>query len=216
MITIKSVPEKIPRIYPITDATLSGLSHPEQVECLVEGGARMVQLREKYLSGMEFFESARQSVEIAHRSSAQLIINDRVDIAIAVRADGVHLGQDDTPPVAARKIMGDAAIIGYSTHSLEQAVAASRLPVDYIAIGPIFPTITKQDPEAVVGIDGLMRVRDALPNATLVAIGGITSANLADIFEAGADSAALISAIFAKPHTITETFKRLNEQICYT
>ncbi len=127
-----------PKIYPITDVRLTKLSHAEQVEKLIEGGAKIIQLREKYASPKDFYESANNALEIARRHNVKIIINDRVDIALALKADGVHLGQDDLPPEQARKILGERAIIGFSTHNIKQAIPAIKLPVNYIAIGPVF------------------------------------------------------------------------------
>ena len=137
---------ELPNIYPITDVLISGLSHAEQVERLIAGGASLIQLREKHASPREFYESASHAVKIAKELNIHVIINDRVDIALALDADGVHLGQDDMPPEKAREILGDDAIIGFSTHSVKQAHRALKLPVNYIAIGPIFPTQTKANP----------------------------------------------------------------------
>jgi thiamine-phosphate pyrophosphorylase len=128
----------LPAIYPITDTALSGLTHAEQVRHLSAGGAKVIQLRDKLLSGNNFYLEARAALEVARDSGTKLIINDRVDIALAIGADGVHLGQDDLDPHAARKLLGPDSIIGISTHSTAQAVRAARAPVDYIAIGPIF------------------------------------------------------------------------------
>src|ERR1043165_2323774 len=127
---------EIPRLYPITDRRLSGLSHAEQVARLIEGGATFIQLREKHLAPREFYREAEEALRVARALGAKLIINDRADIALALGADGVHLGQDDMPPEVARTALGRRAIIGFSTHSVEQAIAAARLPVNYIAIGP--------------------------------------------------------------------------------
>ena len=134
---------RLPRVYALTDVQLSGLSHAEQLELLSLGGASLVQLREKQMPAVEFYEQAKAAVAVAERSGVQLIINDRVDMALAVGAHGVHLGQDDLPPEAARKLLGATAIIGYSTHNIDQALAAVKLPIDYLAIGPIFQTTTK-------------------------------------------------------------------------
>lgn len=187
----------IPKLYPITDARLSGLSHAGQVARLCEGGARFVQLREKHLAPREFYREAEGAVRVAHEWGARLLINDRADIALAVGADGVHLGQDDLPPEAARELLGERAIIGFSTHTVEQAREAARLPVDYIAIGPIFATSSKDNPETVVGLDGLRRVRAAMGSLPLVAIGGLTRENARAALDAGADTIALISALVA-------------------
>ena len=118
------------RVYPITDTRLSGLTHAEQVARLVRGGATLIQLREKHLPPRVFFEQAEQAIAVAHANGARIIINDRVDIALALAADGVHLGQDDMPPAAARALLGDQALIGFSTHTLQQTIYARDLPID--------------------------------------------------------------------------------------
>ncbi len=184
-------PFQLPRIYPLTDVQLSGLSHAEQVRLLSFGGASLIQLREKRMPALEFYEQARA----AQQYGVQLIINDRVDIALATSADGVHLGQDDLPPEAARKLLGPQAIIGYSTHNVDQAISATKLPIDYLAIGPIFSTTTKSDTAQVLGLDGLRAVRAAVGGFPLVAIGGISLNNARDVIDAGADSVAVISAL---------------------
>jgi thiamine-phosphate pyrophosphorylase len=179
----------------LTDARLSGLSHAEQVARLAEGGATFVQLREKHLSPREFCREAEAAVEVARARGVRLVVNDRADIALAVGADGVHLGQDDLDPEAARALLGRGAVVGYSTHSVEQAVAAARLPVSYIAIGPVFHTASKANPDPVVGLEGVRRVRAAVPDVPLVAIGGVTRQNARAVLDAGADSVALIRAL---------------------
>lgn len=198
---------RLPKIYPITDRQITGLSHAEQVLRLIEGGATLVQLRDKHASSREFYREAEAALNIARRHRVRILINDRVDIALALNADGVHLGQDDLPPAEARKILGDKAIIGFSTHSVEQAVRATttaRLPVDYVAIGPVFSTKTKGNPEEIVGLEGVRQVREAIGNFPLVAIGGITSENYREVFRSGADSLAIISGILSPPEKITE------------
>ena len=201
---------KLPKIYAITDPRISSLTHVEQVERLIEGGAELVQIRDKYASAKDFYEIAVAAVTTARARGARVIINDRVDIALCAGAAGVHLGQDDMPPQAARRLLGEEAVIGFSTHSVEQAVEAVRqLPIDYIAIGPIFSTRTKQDPDPVVGIDGLRQVRNAIGTFPLVAIGGITGQNAAAVFAAGADSAAVISDLLSDPSKIVERFHAL-------
>lgn len=202
----------LPKIYPITDAATSGLSHAEQVAKLIAGGARLIQLREKHASPREIFEAANSAIQIARKSGCRIIINDRVDIAFALKADGVHLGQYDMPPEKAREILGPDAIIGFSTHSVEQAINASSLPIDYIAIGPIFETRTKADPDDVVGLEGLAEVRNTLRNFPLVAIGGITIENINVVLNAGADSAALISAIVSVPTKIEGCMRNFIDQ----
>jgi len=193
---------QLPKIYPITDPEISGLTHREQVELLIAGGARMIQLRDKNASPRDFYTTAKDALDVARKHHVLLIINDRVDIALALGADGVHLGQDDLPPEKARLILGDAAIIGFSTHSIEQAARAAKLPVDYIAIGPIFTTRSKRDPDAEVGLRGIEKVRQVIGTMPLVAIGGITGETLASVLAAGADSAAMIGALLADPARI--------------
>lgn len=191
-----------PRLYAITDARLTKLSHAEQVLRLSLGGARLIQLREKHAEAREFFAEAEAALRVARSRGVRLIINDRVDVALALGADGVHLGQDDLPPEAARSILGERAIIGFSTHNIEQAEAAARLPIDYLAIGPVFATSSKENPDPLVGLDGLKRVRRAVPNLPLVAIGGITPENAQETMDAGADSLAVISALLSDPPQI--------------
>ena len=200
----------IPKIYPITDTRITNLSHAEQVKRLIEGGAAFIQLREKYASPRDFYEQAKEALAVARRHNVKIIINDRVDIALALNADGVHLGQDDLPPEYARKILGKKAIIGFSTHSVAQAAAAVKLPIDYLAIGPVFATSTKENPDDIVGIEGVKKVREIIKDFPLTAIGGITSENLREIVKAGADSAAVISSLLLNADEITANMKKFN------
>ena len=195
---------KLPRIYPLTDVPLSRISHAEQVKLLSLGGASLIQLREKRMPPREFYEQAKKAVAVALSCGVQLLINDRIDVALAVGAHGVHLGQDDMPPEAARKLLGPNAVIGYSTHNIQQAIAATKLPIDYVAIGPIFATTTKSDTAPVLGLDGLRTVRQAIGTFPLVAIGGITHGNASKVIEAGADSVAVISALLSNPTRISD------------
>ncbi len=197
----------LPKIYPITDTSLTRLSHAEQVERLIEGGAKFIQLREKQASPQEFYEAAKAALEIARKHSVKIIINDRVDIALALKADGVHLGQDDLPPSEARKILGRQAIIGFSTHSIKQAIEAVKLPIDYLAIGPVFATATKENPDSVVGIEGIRKVREAIKDFPLAAIGGIEAENLQEVFQNGADSAAIIRSILVPPAQLSDNLR---------
>ena len=201
----------LPKIYPITNVELARLSHADQVRALAEVGCRFVQIREKTGSSREIFEAVVESLSIAEAVGMKIILNDRVDIAIAARAHGIHLGQDDLPPTEARKLLGDDAIIGYSTHSIEQAIEAAGLAIDYVAIGPIFATTTKENPDPVVGLDGLKRVREAIGDFPLVAIGGIDITNVHSVLAAGADSAAVISDLFAPGTALDDRFCALQE-----
>ena len=199
----------LPRVLALTDVRLSGRSHAEQVELFSRGGATFVQLREKQLPPVEFYYQARDAVAVAKQRGVRLIVNDRVDLAQAVGAHGVHLGQDDLPPEAARRLLGPDAVIGYSTHNVEQALAAARLPISYLAVGPIFQTTSKTDTSPVLGLDGLRAVRRAIGPLPLVAIGGITHANARSVIDAGADSVAVISALVSDPARIAEATRDL-------
>ena len=186
----------LPKIYPITDRRLSGLSHAEQTGQFIEGGATLVQLREKSGDMRAFYDDVVDALHLAREHGVRLLINDRVDIAMLTGAEGVHLGQDDLPPAEARKLLGPDALIGFSTHTIEQVNAAMNEPIDYVAFGPIFSTATKADPDPVVGLDLLQdakRIAGAMP---VVAIGGIDAANVASVLAAGADSAAMISELY--------------------
>jgi thiamine-phosphate pyrophosphorylase len=200
---------QLPRIYAIADARVPDLSHKEQVERLIEGGIELIQLRDKYASPRQFYEAAKAAVEFARSRKVRIIINDRVDIALAVGAVGVHLGQTDLPPKYARDILGPEAIIGFSAHSLDQAIAALNLPIDYLAIGPVFPTATKENPDSIVGLETIKTVKKEIGDLSLVAIGGIDSENLESVLAAGADSAALVSALISDARRISENAEML-------
>jgi thiamine-phosphate pyrophosphorylase len=199
----------LPRLYAVTDARLSGLSHAEQLERLAAAGATLVQLREKHLSPRQFYYQAEEALQVARRYGVTLVINDRVDIALALGAGGVHLGQEDLAPEAARRLLGNRAIIGRSAHSVEQALLAAREPIDYLAIGPVFETSTKENPDPIVGLDGVRRVREAVGQLPLVAVGGIGFSNVARVLEAGADSVAVIAAIISQPEQIESNARKL-------
>ena len=200
----------IPKIYPITDTRISGLSHTEQAQRLVAGGAKIIQLREKHAPPLDWLDDALAVAQLCRESGVSLIVNDRVDIAIAIGADGIHLGQNDLPPAAARNLLKDGAIIGFSTHTLEQVRSAVELSIDYIAFGPVFPTLTKADPDAVVGLKMLKQVRAIARNLPLVAIGGIDLDNALSVFNSGADSVAMIGSLLSDPAKISSRFRELN------
>lgn len=194
----------LPRIYPITDTTISGLSHSEQIARLAAGGATLIQLREKLASPREFYLMALDAMTIARKLGVQIIVNDRVDIAVAVNADGVHLGQDDLPPDQARLLIGEKRIIGFSIHSLEQAIAAESAPIDYLAIGPIFNTGSKEKPDPVVGLNAISRIKPHITKP-LVAIGGIKLDAVSQVISAGADSVAIISDLLSANDITAQT-----------
>jgi thiamine-phosphate pyrophosphorylase len=201
----------LPKIYAITDRELSGVSHAEQVRQFAAGGAKLVQIRDKKASTRELYDDSLKAVKIARENNITILINDRVDIALMTNADGVHLGQNDLPPTAARQILGSKAIIGVSTHSIKQArqVVAEKI-ADYVAFGPIFKTTTKFDHEPLVGLDNLKSIRSAIGDIPLVAIGGINTDNLRAVLLAGADSAAMISQFYQKQSRISDAFRRLS------
>jgi thiamine-phosphate pyrophosphorylase len=199
----------LPRIYPITDTAVSGLSHTEQVKRLIDGGATLIQLRDKHAAPKALVRDAEAAIIVAEQNHVSIIINDRVDVAMTVGADGVHLGQSDMPVEAARALLGPRRIIGFSTHNLAQALAAATLPADYVAFGPIFDTHTKRDHEPVVGLNRLREVKNLLGDIPLVAIGGITEENSLSALEAGADSVAVISDLLKDPSKIAEKLKRM-------
>ncbi len=203
----------LPSIYPITDAAISGLTHTEQVRRLASGGATLIQLRDKSASSREFFEEAAAAVNLGREIGVKIIINDRVDIALAAHADGVHLGQEDISPIEARRIMGADVIIGYSTHSVEQAQTAISLPIDYLAFGPVFPTTTKANPDPVVGTGVIALIKRISEDLPLVAIGGIGPGEVAGVLNAGADSAAMISGLLHDPSAIADTYRKLVDDI---
>ena len=201
----------LPRVYPLTDVVVSGFSHAEQIRRLGAGGASLVQLREKCLPTSDFYNEAQTALRVARDLGIRLIINDRVDVALALGADGVHLGQEDMEPRAARELLGENAIIGLSTHNISQVLEAQKAPIDYLAIGPIFSTATKQNASPVVGLAGLAEVRQILKEIPLVAIGGITEANAAEVIHAGADSVAVVSSLLSSPQNITKRTAHLIE-----
>ncbi|MCA1577910.1 MAG: thiamine phosphate synthase [Acidobacteria bacterium] len=200
---------RLPPVYPITDTRISGLSHAEQVALFADGGATVVQLRDKHASGSQFYGQAKAALAVAADRGVRIVINDRVDVALALGGVDVHLGQNDLPPEAARRLLGDDAVIGFSTHNLNQAIEAATWPIDYVAIGPVFPTSTKENPDPVVGLEGVRLVRAATGASPLVAIGGITAANAEKVIHAGADSVAMISGLLTVPGDISSNLRNL-------
>ena len=167
----------------------------------------MIQYRNKKGSAREVLSHARQ-LRVTAGEGVRLIMNDRADLCLAAGFDGVHLGQDDLSPEAARSVIKEGKWIGISTHNLQQAIAADSTSADYIAIGPIFGTKSKERPDPVVGLEGLRKVR-AATHKPLVAIGGITLSNGRSVIDAGADSVAVISCLLASPVKTVEDFIRI-------
>lgn len=208
-------PMVLPPVYAITDQSLTGVSHLELVQQLIAGGATLIQVRDKEIDGRTWYDIARQIMDYARPRGVKIIINDRVDIALAVDADGVHVGQEDLPPAAARQLLGPSKIIGYSTHSLDQALNADQLPVDYIAVGPVFRTQTKENPSPVVGLE-LVRAVTAQVSKPVVAIGGIPANRVSEVLQAGAASVALISGLLLPLDSIVSRTQSLVLSLCHT
>jgi len=181
------------RLYAISDASFG--DPVSLAQALFDGGARLVQVRNKKASARELFNQVESILKRAP-ADASVIVNDRVDVARITGAAGVHLGQSDIGVVEARRILGPDQIIGFSTHNLEQALAASKLPADYIAVGPIFPTSTKLNAEPVVGLEKLATICKAVQKP-VVAIGGIRLENAAEVLAAGPHSIAVVSDLLA-------------------
>mgnify|MGYP006285392439 FL=1 len=184
-----------PSLYLVTDRGLSlGRSLEWVVEKAVKGGTTLVQLREKDLDTRPFIESALSIKKILDRYGVPLLINDRVDVALAVGADGVHLGLHDMPYEMARKILGRDAIIGLSVETYQQAEQVSRLEADYIAISPVYTTPTKEELTQELGLEGVRHITGICPQPA-VGIGSIKTHNAADVIQAGADGIAVVSGI---------------------
>ena len=190
---LKKLFTKTAPLYLLTDTRIAGLSNIEITRQALRAGIKIIQLREKNLSKKELYKEALAMRALMTKHKAFLIINDHIDIAMAVKADGVHLGQEDMPIAEARRIMGRKMIIGISTHSLRQAKKAELDGADYIGFGPIFHTSTK-DAGRPKGLKALKKVRDHI-DIPIVAIGGITSGNIKEILMSGADAAAIASGI---------------------
>ena len=188
-----------PFAYPIVDAgRLRGRDPAFVVDSLARAGARLIQLRVKGRPDRPWLAMAGAALAAARASGALLVVNDRADIARIVGADGLHVGQDDLTGVDARTVVGPGILLGVSTHNLDQLAAAATEAVDYLAIGPVFPTRTKENPDPVVGLEMVRRARAATARP-LVAIGGITRANARSVVEAGADGVAVISDLLDAP-----------------
>jgi thiamine-phosphate pyrophosphorylase len=191
---------KLPRLYPIIDTTFlvqRGLDPVDMARALVDAGAEIAQFRHKGPYTRETLVQAERVGEVIRKAGALYVIDDRADIALMVGAAGVHVGQQDLPPSAVRKVAGNSLTVGFSTHNQEQLQAGNKEPVDYLAFGPIFGTASKENPDPTVGIAELARLR-RLTDKPLVAIGGITRANVRHVLDAGADSVAVISDLVAE------------------
>lgn len=182
-------------LYAITDRELALLPHDEIVAQLLVAGVRTIQLRDKTSSTKDLLDAARRCLKLTRAAGALLIINDSIDVALASGADGVHLGQEDIPVVEARRALGDEKLIGLSTHNIEQFRRALSTTADYIAVGPVFSTSTKENPSPVVGLE-LVRLAHEMSDRPVVAIGGITAQRVRSVLDSGADAIAVISALY--------------------
>ena len=199
-------------IYLVTDQNLMSTDTlTESVEKAILGGCTLVQLREKDLSSIDFYKTAVELRRLTDKHNIPLIINDRIDIAIAVGADGVHIGQSDIPAAVSRKILGDNMVLGVSAGSVSEALQAVSDGADYLGIGAMFHTGTKEDAK-IVTMDELRRIRE-VAGIPIVVIGGINKDNAADFKAAGVDGLAVVSAIISKPN-ITAATKELKRIFC--
>ncbi len=188
----------LPRLYVILDAALLTIPETECAQKLAAAGVRLLQYRNKRGSARELFESSRRLSSLLLPQDATFVVNDRADVALAAGASGVHVGQEDLGVEAARSVIGDGKLLGVSTHNLNQFKDAAATSADYVAVGPVFSTSTKANPDPVVGIELIRRVR-SLTDKPIVAIGGITLERAAEVIQAGADSVAVISDILLAP-----------------
>jgi thiamine-phosphate pyrophosphorylase len=186
-------------LYLVTDKTLAGgRAMTGIVQAAVAGGVRAVQLRDKTASSRELLRQARLLKTLLAPSGVPLIVNDRLDVALAAGAEGVHLGQGDLPCAAARQLAGRAFLLGVSVSTVEEAIQAEGDGANYLGISPVFDTPTKTDAPAAVGLGGLQRIRRAV-RLPLIAIGGINAGNASQVIRAGADGLAVVSAIMSAP-----------------
>jgi thiamine-phosphate pyrophosphorylase len=207
----------LPRLYAIIDRACFGGEVAEIKDFareLILGGVTLIQYRNKTGDTCEMLEHARELKQLAGAMSSspavRLIMNDSADLCLAADFDGVHLGQDDLSPVGARAVLGPDKWVGFSTHTENQLREADQLPLDYIAIGPVFTTASKAKPDPLIGLDGIRRAR-GLTAKRLVAIGGITRENCRAAIDAGADCVAVIGDLLGKPGSAAKAFLRLLE-----
>ncbi len=202
-------------LYLVTDRGMSkGRSHEYIVEEAIKGGVSMVQLREKDISSRDFYQLAFSLKQTLVKHQIPLIINDRLDIALAVDADGLHIGQSDLPYNVARQLLGADKIIGLSVETVEQARLANALDVDYIGLSPVFSTLTKSDINTPLGLNGIKEIA-TFSKHQMVAIGGINKENTADIFRSGAHGVAVVSAIVSheSPFQAAKELRNIIDQL---
>ena len=198
----------LPKLYVILDAALIPSDELALALKLADAGVRLLQYRNKSASPRHVFETAKRQASHLGPRGVSFIVNDRPDIGALSDATGVHVGQDDLDVEAARRVVGTDKWVGVSTHSLEQFQRAVATSADYIAVGPVFPTITKANPDAIVGVELIRKVR-GLTQKPIVAIGGITLENAAQVMESGADSVAVVSDISCAPNPVERASRYL-------
>jgi thiamine-phosphate pyrophosphorylase len=184
----------LPRLYVILDAALLKIPAKECAKCLVDAGVRLIQYRDKRASGRELFETSRELASFLNPLHVQFIVNDRADVAALAGARGVHVGQEDLKVDQVRGVMGEGKWVGMSTHNTGQFRGALGSSADYIAVGPVFATGSKENPDPVVGV-GFVRETRGMTDRPIVGIGGITLERAGEVLDAGADSVAIISDI---------------------
>src|ERR1039458_1192686 len=199
----------LPRLYPILDSACfpSAAGMFAAAEELAAAGCTLLQYRNKSGNARQMLDEGRE-LRARLGASVKLIMNDRADLCLAAGFDGLHVGQDDLLPEAARKIIGPTRWLGVSTHNPEQLAEADKTSADYLAIGPVFATTSKANPDPLVGLEGVRRARELTPKP-LVAIGGITRANARSVIEAGADAVAVISDLLPDPRKSAEEFLKI-------
>ena len=191
----------LPRLYVILDAALLTVPETECAQKLVDAGVRLLQYRSKGASARELLECSKRLSSLLVPQGVTFIVNDRADVARAAEASGVHVGQEDLRAEAARSVIGTGKLLGVSTHNLDQFKEAAATSADYVAVGPVFSTSTKANPDPVVGTEFIRRVR-LLTDKPIVAIGGITLDRAAEVIRAGADSVAVVGDIFLAPYPV--------------
>jgi thiamine-phosphate pyrophosphorylase len=203
---------KLPRMYGILDTALlsmRGVGVVAAAEALLDGGIRMLQLREKRHFSRDVFAQAEDVARLCRQAGAIFVINDRADAAMLLDA-GLHVGQDDLPPADARRLIGPSRLLGFSTHNEAQLRAGAGEPVDYVALGPIFTTRTKHKPDPEVGLAELRRLRPLI-SLPLVAIGGITRETAPEVWRAGADTIAVVADLYPEQADGTSIRQRAEE-----
>lgn len=211
--TVRVPPDRW-RLYVVTDEEMSrGRSHIQVAEEAIRGGADVIQLRDKTASGGRLYQVALVLRKLTSEANVSFIVNDRVDIALAADADGVHVGRNDLPASVARRILGPGRILGVSAETVEESIRAERDGADYLGVGPVFEARgSKPDAGEPLGLESIARIREAC-RLPIVAIGGIHAGNARDVRQAGADAAAVISAIVAADD-IVQAARRLKAALC--